>query len=266
MCGVAPRGRKLSCARVASTPQCACHPRCRPWALTLPAFLSPASPGYILHPMSCHACGAPLSQGARFCHKCGAAVATAGPTGWRAGFPWAIAGAALGALVTLLAIRGTGGGSASSGEQGAATSGQTAQLRAPDISQMSPQERANRLFNRVMILAEAGKNDSVHFFLPMALGAYSQLPTLDADARYHLELLQLPGADPSAALAQADTIQRATPTHLFIYVLRAHAYRERGDARQEARAYPDFLPNEPAESANNHAEHADHSIATTRLQ
>src|SRR5437773_191904 len=83
------------------------------------------------------------------------------------------------------------------------------QLRAPDISQMSPDERANRLFNRVMILAEAGRNDSVRFFLPMALGAYSQLPTLDADARYHMGLLQLAGGDPSAALAQADTIQRA---------------------------------------------------------
>ncbi|HTI44454.1 MAG TPA: hypothetical protein VL693_21650, partial [Vicinamibacterales bacterium] len=39
----------------------------------------------------------------------------------------------------------------------------------PDISQMSPEERANRLFNRVMILAESGKQDSVQFFMPMAL-------------------------------------------------------------------------------------------------
>ena len=209
--------------------------------------------------MTCHACGAQLSQGARFCHKCGAAVATAGVTGWRAGFPWAIAGAALGALVTLLAIRGTGAG-------GARSAGSGEQLRAPDISQMSPQERANRLFNRVMILAEAGKNDSVHFFLPMALGAYSQLPTLDADARYHVGLLQLAGGDPSAALAQADTIQRAIPTHLFIYVLRAHAYSERGDARQEARAYADFLRNEPAEMAKNRPEYADHSDALTSFK
>ncbi len=139
-------------------------------------------------------------------------------------------------------------------------------LRAPDISQMSPEERANRLFNRVMILAEAGKNDSVRFFLPMALGAYSQLPTLDADARYHVGLLQLAGGDPSAALAQADTIQRAIPTHLFIYVLRAHAYGERGDARREARAYADFLRNEPAEMAKNRPEYADHADALTNFK
>jgi hypothetical protein len=55
---------------------------------------------------------------------------------------------------------------------------------------MSPEERANRLFNRVMILAEAGKTDSVQFFLPMALGAYSQLPNLDADAHYHVGNVQ----------------------------------------------------------------------------
>src|SRR6266704_72447 len=103
--------------------------------------------------MTCHACGAQLSQGARFCHKCGAAVATAGATGWRAGFPWAIAGAALGALVTVVALRATGNRpGAGSTEQSASGS----VLRAPDISQMSPEERANRLFNRVMSLSEAG--------------------------------------------------------------------------------------------------------------
>jgi len=92
---------------------------------------------------------------------------------------------------------------------------------------MSPKERANRLFDRVMTLAEAGKQDSVQFFLPMALGAYGQLPTLDADAHYDVGLLQLAGGDPVAALAEADTIQRAVPNHLFIYVLRATPTRSR---------------------------------------
>jgi len=134
-------------------------------------------------------------------------------------------------------------------------------LRPPDISQMSPEERANRLFNRVMILAEAGKTDSVRFFLPMALGAYGQLPQLDADARYHVGLLQLAGGDVEAALAQADSIQRSIPTHLFIYVLRAHAYQQRGNTQLERRAYADFLRNEPAETARNRPEYNDHSDA-----
>jgi hypothetical protein len=120
---------------------------------------------------------------------------------------------------------------------------------------MSPEERANRLFNRVMVLAEAGKNDSVQFFLPMALGAYAQLPSLDADARYHVGLLQLAGGDANGALAQADTIRQSIPTHLFIYVLRAHAYQALRNVPAERRAYADFLRNEPAEMAKQRPEY-----------
>lgn len=126
---------------------------------------------------------------------------------------------------------------------------------------MTPAERANRLFNRVMILAEAGKGDSVRFFLPMAIGAYTQLPVLDADARYHMGLLQLAGGDTEGALAQADTIQRLVPTHLFIYVLRAHAHQQGGNTQQERRAYADFLRHEPAELAKNRPEYTDHRDA-----
>ena len=203
--------------------------------------------------MTCHACGAQLSSTARFCHKCGAAVATAGVTGWRAGLPWGLAGAALGALVTVLAMRGAG---ARSQEPETVAPAPGSRLQAPDISQMSPQERANRLFNRVMMLAESGKQDSVEFFLPMALGAYAQLPTLDADARYHVGMLQLAGGDAKGALAQADTIRQSIPTHLFIYVLRAHAYQVVGNLAEERRAYADFLRNEPAELARKRPEYA----------
>jgi len=137
--------------------------------------------------------------------------------------------------------------------------------RPPDISQMSPEERANRLFNRVMMLAEAGKQDSVQFFMPMALGAYSQLPALDADARYHVGLLQLAGGDVPAALAQADTIQRSVPNHLFIFVLRAHAYQAQGNTVQEQRAYADFLRHEQAELALKRAEYDDHRESLTNF-
>ena len=123
---------------------------------------------------------------------------------------------------------------------------------------MSPEERATRLFNRIMTLVEAGKMDSAQFFVPMALGAYAQLPSLDADARYHVGLLQLAGGDPNAALAEADTIQRSTPTHLFIYILRAHAYQALGNKVQERQAYADFLRHEPAELALKRPEYDEH--------
>jgi tetratricopeptide (TPR) repeat protein len=128
---------------------------------------------------------------------------------------------------------------------------------------MSPQERADRLFNRVMTLAEAGKQDSVQFFMPMALGAYSQLPALDADARYHVGLLHLANGDIDAALAQADTIRRSSPNHLFIYILRAHAYQAQGNKAQEQQAYADFLRHEQAELALKRAEYEDHRESLT---
>lgn len=207
--------------------------------------------------MTCHACGAQLSSTARFCHKCGAAVATARAAGWRAGLPWGLAGAALGALVTVIVMRGAGAGSRPSGA-GPAPFASGPQLQAPDISQMSPEERATRLFNRIMTLVEAGKMDTAQFFVPMALGAYAQLPSLDADARYHVGLLQLAGGDPNAALAEADTIRRSTPTHLFIYILRAHASQALGNKVQERQAYADFLRHERAELALKRPEYDEH--------
>lgn len=137
--------------------------------------------------------------------------------------------------------------------------------RLPDISQMSPAERATRLYNRVMTLAEAGKQDSVQFFLPMALGAFEQLPNLDEDARYHVGMLELAGGEANAALAEADTIRKSAPTHLFIYVLRAHAYQALGNTAQERKAYADFLTHEQAELALKRSEYDEHRASLTNF-
>ncbi len=210
--------------------------------------------------MNCHACGTQLSPNARFCHKCGAASGTGQVTGWRAGLPWAVAGAALGALVAVVAMRGSAPRSGDDPTEPLTVG------RVPDISQMSPEERATRLFDRVMILAQAGKNDSVQFFLPMAISSYEQLPALDSDARYHVGLLRLAGGDAAGALAQADTIQKAVPTHLFAYVLRAHAFQQQGNRQGERRAYADFLKNEAAEMARKRPEYGDHQNALTAFR
>jgi tetratricopeptide (TPR) repeat protein len=174
--------------------------------------------------------------------------------------PWGLAGVALGALVTILAMRGTrssGAGSETFPEPTApfASSGG---VRPPDISQMTPEERATRLYNRVMTLVENGRADSAQFFLPMALSAYAQLPTLDADTRFHVGMLELAAGDANAALAEADTIGRSIPTHLFIYILRAHAYEELGNKALEQKAYADFLRHETAELALKRSEYDEH--------
>ena len=212
--------------------------------------------------MNCHACGAALTSTARFCHKCGAQVAGGQASGWRAGLPWGVAGAALGALLTVLALRF--GGSGERGAGPADPTGGTAPrsllpVGAPDISQMSPEERATRLYNRVMMLHTQGKPDSAEFFLPMALQAYAMLPALDVDARYHIGVLDLTGGNPVAALAQADTIRRAVPTHLFAFMLRARALELERDRAGARRAYRDFLAHEAAERTRQRPEYGEHA-------
>jgi len=212
--------------------------------------------------MNCHACGAALTSTARFCHKCGAQVAGGQASGWRAGLPWGVAGAALGALLTVLALRF--GGSGERGAGPADPTGGTAPrsllpVGAPDISQMSPEERATRLYNRVMMLHTQGKPDSAEFFLPMALQAYAMLPALDVDARYHIGVLDLTGGNPVAALAQADTIRRAVPTHLFAFMLRARALELERDSAGARRAYRDFLTHEAAERTRQRPEYSEHA-------
>ena len=225
--------------------------------------------------MTCHACGATLSDGARYCHKCGAST-QARATGWRVGLPWGIAGLAVGALIGVLATRGSGGAAGSVALDTPAApfaSGGTTGAVAPDISQMSPEERAQRLFDRVMRLDEAGKADSVQFFLPMALGAYQQLPALSLDAHFDVGLLKLAGGDAGGALAEADTIRREVATHLFADILRARAFEAQRNTRGARAAYQSFLKNEANERARRRPEYADrsglldafHSEAVTRV-
>jgi len=124
---------------------------------------------------------------------------------------------------------------------------------------MSPEERATRLYNRVMTLHSQGKADSAEFFLPMALQAYAMLPALDIDGRYHIGVLDLTGGDYAGALAQADSIHRAVPSHLFAFMLRARAFELRHDAAGARRAYAEFLRNEAAERARQRPEYAEHA-------
>src|SRR5947209_865516 len=209
--------------------------------------------------MNCHACGAPLAATARFCHKCGAQVGGAQSSGWRAGLPWSVAGAALGALLTVVALRlGAGSREQGAGDAAEATAPRS-QLPAPDISQMSPEERATRLYNQVMLLHTQGKADSAEFFLPMALQAYAMLPALDVDARYHIGVLDLSRGDAAGALAQADTIRRAVPTPLFGSMPRARGLELTHDTPGALRAYRAFLQHEAAERARQRPEYGEHA-------
>jgi hypothetical protein len=179
------------------------------------------------------------------------------------GLPWGVAGLALGALIAVLALRLSGGtsGSADASRVQAPFAESAGPPRAgpPDISRMSPEERATRLYNRVMQLHSRGQTDSAEFFLPMALQAYGMLPTLDADARYHVGVLELTAGNARAALAQADTIGRTAPGHLFSFMLRARALEVGRDTAGARQAYRDFLKSEATERARQRPEYGEHA-------
>jgi hypothetical protein len=100
---------------------------------------------------------------------------------------------------------------------------------APNIANLSPSERANRLYTRIMEYAEAGKVDSVAFFAPMAMASHEMLEGPTADERYNFGRIAEVTNAPPVAKAQADTILQGTPNHLLGLLLAARAARMTGD-------------------------------------
>lgn len=127
-----------------------------------------------------------------------------------------------------------------------------------DISAMSPREAANRLYDRVMGLAERGVTDSVAFFKPMALQAYDMLGGLDDDARFDVGMIHAVTGDGTAALAQADSLEAAVPGHLLAQVLRHAVAAASGDSAAMRRAYRTFLQHYDAEIAADRPEYVAH--------
>jgi hypothetical protein len=130
--------------------------------------------------------------------------------------------------------------------------------RAPDISSLSPQERADRLYNRVMLLASQGKVDSVLFFAPMALTAYQMLAPLNADQRYDMGRIgEIAGAIPLAK-AQADTILRENPNHLLGLILEARLATLAGDTTRLRSYERRLIAAEKGEAAKKRDEYVRH--------
>jgi hypothetical protein len=130
--------------------------------------------------------------------------------------------------------------------------------RAPDISSMSPRERFDRLFNRIMQAAERGEAAEIERFTPMALGAYEQLDNRDVDARYHAAVIHLQSGGIPQARALADTILRESPGHLFGYIIRGTAAGMANDSAGQRRAQQGFLTHYPAQMAANRVEYLEH--------
>ena len=262
-------------------------------ATTCPNCAAPASGrfcascGAPLEGAVCATCRVPLTPGAKFCHRCGtpagasaagapASGAAPGETsGFPAALPWAVAGIALLALIALLAgqrFNGTRsqpsdatttastsatGPVGPDGGMGGAGLG-VAPVRAPDISSMSPRERADRLYDRVMRLSEEGKQDSVDLFAQMGISAYQMLPQQDADSRYDMgRIAEVAGAIPLAR-AQADSILAADPSHLLGLILAISTARAAGDSAGVHTFESKLLSAQSPELAKNLPEYQRH--------
>lgn len=130
--------------------------------------------------------------------------------------------------------------------------------RAPDISNMTPQEAASRLFDRVMRYASEGKADSASMFAPMAILAYERIGPPDAHARYDMGSISLVTGDAATAAAQADTVLKQNPTHLLGLLLAAKAADALKKPADAARFRSRFVAAAATERAKALPEYADH--------
>jgi hypothetical protein len=183
--------------------------------------------------------------------------------------PWAIAFIALLAVVGALAGRDSvesapaaaaaappGAGGAPGAPNAPFANGATGP--APDISNMSPTERAQRLFDRIRSAAQAGDSSRVNTFLPMALAAFEMIPPADknADTRFsQATLAELAGA-PELVRAQADTILAARPTNLLGLILRIRHAMMTDNATALATARAALIAAQSAEMAAPRPEYA----------
>jgi hypothetical protein len=203
--------------------------------------------------MKCRSCGAESTG--KFCNSCGQPLV--GPSRTMISLPWAVACAAGGGAVVLLIVLLAGQENRNQAPAGVGPA-PGAQAAPPDISNMTPRERFDRLYNRVMSAAESGDQATVTQFTPMAVLAYSQLDTIDADARFHLALLTLHTGDAAAGEALADTILQQTPGHLFAYMIRGAQARFTKDDVALKQAYADFRGHYEQEMSLARPEYADH--------
>jgi hypothetical protein len=212
-------------------------------------------------PKFCSNCGTALASEAKFCHECGisltgstAARAGGGPSARGNAVRWGVPLVALAVVITLVAIQFTSTSDPAASQGGTPLGG----MRAPDLSTMTPDEQADRLFNRVMLLAEQGKTDSIAFFAPMAIGAIEALRPLDSHRRYDIGLVSVVSGNIEMAKAQVDTILKARPNHLLGLILALRAADAAGKSAEAASWRQKLLAAEASEKAAGLPEYTFH--------
>jgi len=217
--------------------------------------------GATLGGVGCASCGTGLIEGARFCHRCGLPVGAAAPPtdrkpGSAMSLPWVVAAIALLAFIALVAGQKFGANRPAPADQGAVA--EIPQGRAPDISNMTPAERAIRLHDRIMQWKSVGRQDSVMLFAPMGIAAFEMLGSLDTDARYDVGMIGWASENGAVARAQSDTILQQNPRHLLGLILGARAAKLQNREADERGFYQRLVAAEPTERAVARDEYITH--------
>lgn len=244
----------------------------------------------------CNQCGEKTPVGSKFCNQCGATVGgavtarsasggasrgarkvaakgaahrdAAAATVGGENLPWWIAGGAMFVLILFVGLSMVRPGGPAPPAAATPTSGATVAGTGapPDISNMSPIEAADRLFNRVMQATSSGDSAQAQAFMPMAIAAYQRAQPLSLDGLFHLSMLNRTAMNLEAALADALDILDQDPNHLLGLAAAAEAALEMGDLDEAEKHYRVLAEVYDAESQEPVQEYADHSMIVERLK
>jgi tetratricopeptide (TPR) repeat protein len=218
---------------------------------------------------TCRECQNPLPAGARFCNQCGVTVSAqpaAAAAGKQSVLPWAVAGLAIVALAGVVIVprvtadpaRNAAAAAALVQQPGGTAPAGQMDPSSVDLASMTPLQRADALFNRVMTGMSGGDTTRIGFFTDMAIQAYGMVPERNADLHYHLGELYRVKGDLDAARAQADTILAADPQHLFGLFGAANVEHTRGNTAEARALFQRFLDGYAAQVARNLPEYQEH--------
>jgi len=218
---------------------------------------------------ACPHCGGALTPGAQYCNHCGTSMsggkAAPAPAGGGSRLPWILAGVALVAVMVLVLMQtaSKSGEVAADGAApvapfaGSAPAG-GAMPSAADIASMSPEEKADRLFNRIMMYASEGKRDSAAIFAPMAFQSYEMIGTLDAHQHFDLGLIAVAVGDATRARAEADAILKKNPNDLLGLTLAIRSAELAKNDAARAGFEKRLIAAEPAERKTTRQDYVDH--------
>jgi hypothetical protein len=180
--------------------------------------------------------------------------------------PWIIAGAAVVTLIVIAIARLAPSAAANApapfaGPAAAGPADPSAGGAAPDISNMSPRERADRLFDRIMTAGEQGDTARMRFFRPMALQAYAMLGAPDDHIHYDIGMIYAVLGDADSAVAQASAIERNTPNNLLALLVRIAVASGKKDQPTLRRLYTTFLDKYDREIAAARPGYDEHKTA-----